>query len=314
MVTFRAKAADRNHVWWLWVVGVLVAWLGIALAVAVVVGRGIRIADRRSPGTGAVPLITTADAPEVVSVEPAAARVRRRAIPLPNVGVALVVLAVALEASGYVARLTGTTGDSARLLSMDAPLSLPRMFVTLLFAASALAAFAGAGSLPGRRAWWTAVGVVAAAIAVVKGGGNVHAYALHALSKAIGGSAALAVSVFLAVAVVAGLWFLSRDERRDRRRVLSVLALYAVAAVGLSGLSSLVGENFGATWTAAATFIEESSEALAAVAFLMAVLAGVAPRLVLPADWALRREVDAHTLDLPESVQGRSTAGGTVIG
>jgi hypothetical protein len=311
MVTFRVRTADRDTVWWLWIVGVLVAWLGLALAVAVIVGRGIRIADRRSPGTGAVPLITTADATDAVAVpDPAAGRVRRRAIPLPNVGVALVVLAVALEASGYVARLTGTTGDSARLLSMDAPLSLPRMFVTLLFAASALAAFAGAGSLPGRRAWWTAVGVVAAAIAVVKGGGNVHAYALHALSKAIGGSAALAVSVFLAVAVVAGLWFLSRGERRDRRRVLSVLALYAVAAVGLSGLSQLVGENFGANWTAAATFIEESSEALAAVAFLMAVLAGVAPRLVLPADWALRREADAHALDLPEMAPGR-TQGGT---
>jgi hypothetical protein len=33
------------------------------------------------------------------------------------------------------------------------------------------------------------------------------------------------------------------------------------------------------------------------VVFLVAVLVGVAPRLVLPADWALRRTEDAHTLD-----------------
>ena len=46
----------------------------------------------------------------------------------------------------------------------------------------------------------------------------------------------------------------------------------------------------------------------------MAVLAGVAPRLVLPASWALRREVDAQTLDLPEQVSGRSAARGDARG
>jgi hypothetical protein len=107
------------------------------------------------------------------------------------------------------------------------------------------------------------------------------------------------------------LWFLSRTERRDRRRVLGVLALYAVAAVGLSAISSVVSaSDGGSSWAATATFIEESGEALAGVAFLMAVLVGVAPRLVLPAEWALRREMDAHTLDLPEQVPGR-TSGGT---
>jgi hypothetical protein len=56
-----------------------------------------------------------------------------------------------------------------------------------------------------------------------------------------------------------------------------------------------------ARWTATATFLEESGEALSAVAFLVAVLVGVAPRLVLPAEWALRRDVDAQTLTLPDS-------------
>jgi hypothetical protein len=52
-----------------------------------------------------------------------------------------------------------------------------------------------------------------------------------------------------------------------------------------------------------ATFLEESGEALAGVAFLVAVLVGVAPRLVLPAAWPLRREADAHTLEASEGVR-----------
>ncbi|MGZ4533576.1 MAG: hypothetical protein ACXVXP_14670 [Mycobacteriaceae bacterium] len=53
-------------------------------------------------------------------------------------------------------------------------------------------------------------------------------------------------------------------------------------------------------WLAAATFVEESGEVLAAVWFLTSVLAGVTPRQVLSAEWAPRRKADAHTLDLPE--------------
>ena len=59
-----------------------------------------------------------------------------------------------------------------------------------------------------------------------------------------------------------------------------------------------------------ATFLEESGEALAGVAFLMAVLVGVAPRLVLPAAWALRRTADAQTLDVPEALPVPSSATG----
>lgn len=298
---------------WLWVVGVLGVWLVLALVVAVIVGRGIRIADRRAAEAGAISVITTADVlGSAADRSPVAARAARRTVPLPNLGVALVVLAIALEASGYVARLTGTRGDSGWLLSMDAPLSLPRMFVAALFGASALAAFAGAGSIPGRRTWWTAVGLVSAGISIVKAGGNIHAWGLHSLTVAVGNAAAQAVSAAAAAAVVGALWFLSRNEQRDRRRTLSALALYAVAAVGLSALSSVVGGAYGgmSNWAAAATFVEESGEALAAVAFLMAVLAGVAPRVVLPAEWPLRRRADAHTLDLPEHVPGRNAAAG----
>jgi hypothetical protein len=266
----------------------------VAFAVAVIVGRGIRMADSE-----------VAAAPAV-----AIPRVRRRAIPLPPLGIGLAAVAVALETAGYVTRLVGSTGSGARLLSMDAPFSLPRMFVAFLFAVAALAAVAGAGSMPGRRAWWVAVGFVGGTVAAVKAGSTVHAEALSALSDAIGTSSAVGVSVALAAVVVGALWFRCRAERRDRRRVLGVLSLYAVAAVGLSALSPIVGQTYGATWGAAATYVEESGEALAAVAFVMAVLAGVAPRLVLPAAWPLRRTADAHTLDLPEQVPGRSVVRG----
>src|SRR3954469_7573687 len=151
--------------------GTWLRWLSVVAAgFAVVLGRGIRLADRRSLGVGLDDLLTTADLPASLRAAPAAAsaNARRRAIPVPPIGIALFAIAVALETVGYVLRLTGATGVSAQALSMDAPFSVPRMFVAAVFAAAALAAVAGAGSLPGRRAWWLAVGVVAAGIASVK--------------------------------------------------------------------------------------------------------------------------------------------------
>jgi hypothetical protein len=215
--------------------------------------------------------------------------------------------------SGYIVRLSGSTGPTAQLLSMDAPFSLPRMFVAATFAAAALAALAGAGRIPGRRTWWTAVGVVAAGIAAVKAGSSVHTVALSTVNDAISPAGGLIVSAVLAVSVVGSLWFFSRADRRDRRRVMSVLALYGVASVGLSAVSSAVAGAYGgaSTWAAAATFLEETGEALAGVMVLMAVLVGVAPRLVLPAAWVLRREADAYTLELPEQIPSVVQKGAT---
>jgi hypothetical protein len=270
-------------------------WLVLAFGVALLVGRGIRLADRRSAGTAASTL-TTADLPAgFLARSPEVRRVRRRVVPLPPIGVALVVIAVALETVGYLTRLTGSTGFAAQTVSMDAPHSVPRMFVSFLFSAAAVVAFVGAGRIPGRRTWWTAVGLIAAAIGTVKAGGTIHARALGALSRAIGSTGALVVSVVLAAAVLATLGLLSRTERRDRRRIQSVLGLYAIAAVGLSAVSAAAS---GPLWAAAATYAEESGEAVAAAAFLVGVLVGVAPRAVLPADWALRRAADAQTLDV----------------
>jgi hypothetical protein len=83
--------------------------------------------------------------------------------------------------------------------------------------------------------------------------------------------------------------------------VLGSLAGYAVAAVGLSAVSQIAPAH----WSAAATFVEESGEALAGVAFLIAVLAGVAPGMILPAGWPLRRAADAQMVSEPRSVTVR---------
>jgi len=275
----------------MWAAGGLVVWLVVATVLAMVIGGGISLADRRELGSDAP--LTTADLPGSFVAAQQRPAVRRRAIPLPPVGVALAACAVLLETSGFVLRLTGRTGSVARIFSMDAPGSLPRLYVAVLFAAAAIAGVAAAGRLPGRRAWWLAVALVAAGIASVKAGGTIHAHAMGALRDAVGARAAILLSVVGAAVVVGGLWTFTRSERRDRRRVLGTLALYAVASVGLSAISQIAPAN----WTAVATYVEESGEALAGVAFLMAVLVGVAPRLVLPAGWALRRSEDVQSLE-----------------
>lgn len=294
---------------WLWVLGGLLAWMIVALAVALVLGRSIRLADERTGPALSGRTLTTADVPgEVSTSSPMAVGSRRRAVPLPPVGIALAAVAVALESIGFVVALNGGTGQYAQLFSMDAPFSVPRLYVAGLFAVAAVAAVAGAGSLPRRRTWWLSIAVVAGGIAAVKVGSTVHSEAVTALDTLLGASGAILVSVLAAATVIGALWFLSRTERRDRRRLLGVLALYAGASVGLSAVSSFVGAAYGGAsrLAIAATFVEESGEALAGVAFLIGVLAGVAPRLVLPAAWALRRQDDAQSLELPEVLPGRT--------
>ncbi|MGR7024964.1 hypothetical protein [Geodermatophilus sp. URMC 62] len=275
---------------WTWIAGGLAAWVVVAVALGVVLGRGIRLADERSPGTGAGRRLTTASLSDPRPAGPAG----RGRLPLPPFGIVLALVAVALETVGFLLRLTGARGQVAQTLSMDAPLSLPRTYVAALFAAAALAAVAGAGRNPGRRTWWLAVAAVTAGIAVVKAGGTVHVTAVHWLADRTSSTAATVVSALLAVAVLAVLAVVSRAERRDRRRVLTALCLYAAASVGLSAVSAAVD----ARWTTVATFVEETGEALGGVAVLVAVLVGVAPRLVLPTSW-LRRRDDDLSLEVP---------------
>ncbi|WP_347059019.1 hypothetical protein ABC795_01360 [Blastococcus sp. HT6-30] len=287
---------------WVWVVGGLVVWMVLAAVVGVAVGQTIRAADRVRPGSRDV-----LTGPQGASPAP---RARRRAVPLPPAGVALAALAVALPTTAFVLERRGSSGAAARLLSMDGPVSVADVFTAGLFAVAALAAILAAGRLPGRRTWWSAVSVVAAGIAVTKADGTLHTDAMAGVGTAIGTGAGVGVGSGAALVVIAGLWFLSRHERRDRRRVLGTLTLYAAASVGLSAVTWLVERAYGvaSTLAAASTYLEAAGGALAGVAFLMAVLIGVAPRLVLPADWVLRRSADAHALEAADVLPGR-TAG-----
>jgi hypothetical protein len=252
------------------VLGAAAVWLVLGVLVALTAGRG---------GTaGEVPTSTST-------------AVRPGPVPLPPIGVALVLMALALAVAGYVMRLAGVHGRLADALSVEVAFSVPRLFCAGLFAIAAGAAVAGAGVRPSRRSWWLAVALVGTGGSVATA---VHAHELELASAVLGTAAALVVSGLLATGVVGGLWYLSRHERRDRRRVLSALSLYAVATVGLSALSSEIAGDYGSGsgWAAAAVLVEHAAEALGAVAFLVAVMIGVAPRWVLPASWPLRRRAD----------------------
>ena len=285
--------------WWVWV---LIGWVALAIVLAPWVGMALRGSERRARA-----LVGDLTDHRAVAGARSAGPSRRR-LPVPALAITLVGLGVTLEALGFLVRAAGRERGAAGVLSMDLPMSLPRMYITALFAAAALMAFLGASRSPRRRTWWAAVGAVAAVIAQVKGGGTVHVRALDGLGVGERPVLAAAGSALVAGAVLAGLWWLSRDERRDRRRVLGAFALYAVASVLLSALSSVAGPVAGAWWSAAATFVEESGEVVGAVTVLVAVLAGVAPRLVLPAGWPTRRAADAETVDAPGALPGWADA------
>src|SRR5690349_15913648 len=110
---------------------------------AVLIGRGIRLADQheatgRPAGSNFTvhTVAASAAAPTVSSSRP-----ERRRVPLPPVGIALVAVGLALEFTGFLLRLSGAQTQTARLLSMDAPLSVPRMYISALFAVAAVTAF-----------------------------------------------------------------------------------------------------------------------------------------------------------------------------
>jgi hypothetical protein len=218
---------------------------------------------------------------------------------LPRIVGGLAAAAVVLLAVGLAARLTGVRGPLAELLSMDAPGSLSRMFVTGVLASAAVVAALGARWRPGRRAWWTAVAAVAAALALTKGVGTVHSQFVHALGPGVRAWHGMVVLGLLATAGLVGLWRLSGDDRRDRHRLVAVLGAHAFAAVGLAAVSTYVKIWAGETAYAGATFVEETAEALTAVGLLAVVLLGVLPRLVLPEGSLLRRRDD----DVPQQLQ-----------
>lgn len=224
---------------------------------------------------------------------------------MPRVLLGLAAVLVAAELVGLAVRLAAVPAPLGEVLAMDAPWSLPRMLVAGVFAAAAAVAWLGAARHAGRRTWWTAIAGVLTLTATVKAGSTVHVEVV----RAVGGDVH-PVRGFLVLGVPAALglcwlFWLSRDERRDRRRVLTWLGLYGLAAIGLSTVSLVVENRLGWAHPLAAvtTWVEESGEATASVGVLFAVLLGVAPRAVLPAGWGRRRPEPDVVVREPATVQ-----------
>jgi cytochrome bd-type quinol oxidase subunit 2 len=227
---------------------------------------------------------------------PAATAARWR-VPIPAWARFVAALLVGAELLGYGLRVLHAPSAISHPLSMELPFSLPRLLIATLFVLAAVAAATGAARLPRRRSWWTAVALLCALGAVVKGGSTVHKAVLEAVDGYAHPVRTLVGSAVVGAVVLAGLFWLSREERRDRRRVLRWLGAYGCAAGGLTVLSGMAEAVWGHGSALTATFVlvEESAEALTALGVLVAVLVGCAPRLVFAADRDLRRADDEVT-------------------
>jgi len=196
---------------------------------------------------------------------------------------ALAGLALGLFGLGFVVRWQCTRGACALgrhewLFDLDAVGGLPRLFTTSIFlAATVVAVRVAARSAGRRRLWWAAVCVIGVGLVLAK---LVSAHSV--LEGADGRGLTLLVGTG---ATVVGLPVLARLGRAwgvpGARAVVLALALYALAALGLDQVTGLVaGLDPAPLPDAAATFVEELGEALAA----LGVLAVVVRRLPHPAE------------------------------
>jgi hypothetical protein len=197
---------------------------------------------------------------------------------------------VALYCAGLFVRIRctflGHCGGPARLFDLDALGGIPRLVTTALFLATAVLAWLASRRCLGRRAlWWRAVSGIGVVLALAK------LFSVHSLAKSDSAVLTLLLSVLLAVAGLAALWVLGRRWGVSATRpVVTSLALYAGAAIGLDAVTWLIAAvqaQPGALSAAAATFIEEFGEALAALVLLVTVR-WQASSLRRPAPGALR--------------------------
>ncbi|MEI4273218.1 hypothetical protein TEK04_15940 [Klenkia sp. LSe6-5] len=187
---------------------------------------------------------------------------------------ALVGLALGLFSLGFVVRWRCSVGRCALggnewLFDLDAVGGLPRLFTTSLFVAATVCAVRVAARSAGRRAlWWAAVAAVGVGLVFAK-----LASAHSVLERVDGAGLTLAVGSLASVVGLPVLGWLGRAWRvPGSRDVVLALAVYALAALGLDRVTGLVaGLDPGPLPVAAATFVEELGEALAALAVLVVV-------------------------------------------
>jgi hypothetical protein len=162
----------------------------------------------------------------------------------------------------------GHCGGPARMFDLDALGGVPRLITTAMFLGAAVLAWRAARRCAGRRAlWWWAVAAVSAVLAGAK------LASVHSLAKEDSAVLTLLASVVLAVAALGALYVLGRRWGvAATRPVVTALALYAVASIGLDAVTWLIAAvqaQPGALSAAAATFVEELGEALAALVLLV---------------------------------------------
>jgi hypothetical protein len=167
-----------------------------------------------------------------------------------------------------IGRCTGSTAQ--HLFDLDSIGGLPRLFITGLFVAVCALGWLARRRTDGpTRTWWTAIAVIGAVLAVAK------LISAHSTAKAAAPLATLVVGVL--VAAVA-LYALAGTGRRwgigAARPIAFALAAYAAAALGLDAVTTAVEaaqDHVGALSAAAATFVEELGEALAALVVVVTV-------------------------------------------
>jgi len=163
------------------------------------------------------------------------------------------------------------TGSAAEhLLDLDGLDGLPRLFTTGLFVAVCVLGWVGRRRTerPVRR-WWAAVAAIGAALALAK------LISAHSVAKASSPTLTLAVGLLLTGIVLARLTVTGRRMGIPATRpVVVALGAYAAAALGLDAVTAAVEAaqvHAGALSAAAATFVEELGEALAALFVVVSV-------------------------------------------
>lgn len=156
------------------------------------------------------------------------------------------------------------------LFDLDSIGGLPRIYISGLFAASAvLGWWARRLCAEIARPWWTAIAGIGVALTAAK------LVSVHSSAKHWAPVSTLAVGILLTTGVVGALITTGRSRGIAAARPIAfALAGYAVAALGLDAVTTAVTATHGhagAISAAAATFVEELGEALTALLVLVTV-------------------------------------------
>ncbi|MCU1668470.1 MAG: rane protein of unknown function [Blastococcus sp.] len=182
--------------------------------------------------------------------------------------------ALVLYPIGLITRLRcgsgGCAGSALRLFDPDSVGGLPRLFISCLFLGVCALGWVGRLRSEGRaRAWWTGIAAIGAALALAK------LVSAHSVAKRSEPGPTLVVGILLTGLVLAALMLGGRRWGvGGARPIVVALGAYAAAALGLDAVTTAIEAaqaHAGELSAAAATFVEELGEALAALFVVVSV-------------------------------------------